>query len=68
MTLTLEDLPGHTYLHESHDHWQSSMHTIKQKGGPWGCPTCGTASMLSYRCSVCGAELSGGSTHGAQQR
>jgi hypothetical protein len=67
--IDLSDVPKHTYLQESHDHWQSSMYTITEKGGPWYCDVCETASLLSYRCSCCGAELHGsGTTAGRENR
>jgi len=67
--LTPADLPGHRYLRESHPEWSASLASIQAKGGPWGCPACGTASMLCYRCSRCGADLAGnGTTAGVMER
>jgi hypothetical protein len=62
--MTPEDLPKHTYLRENCPDWQKSIETITEQGGPWWCGTCRTPSMLSYRCSACGAELNdAGTTH-----
>jgi hypothetical protein len=67
--LTPADLPGHRYLRESRPEWSASLASIQAKGGPWGCPACGTASMLSYRCSRCGADLaSSDTTAGVMER
>lgn len=57
--MTPEDLPGHTYLNEHHSDWSKGLPTITAQGGPWGCATCNSASMLPYRCSICGADLAG---------
>jgi hypothetical protein len=65
--IDLSDVPGHTYLHDSRDYWQGSLDTITEKGGPWYCDVCETASLLCYRCSVCGAELVGDNTTSGEQ-
>jgi len=66
--IDLSDVPGHTYLQDSRDYWHSSLETISEKGGPWYCHVCETASLLSYRCSVCGAELGGDNTTSGEQK
>jgi len=66
--IDLSDVPGHTYLQESRDRWETSIETIQTKGGPWYCKTCGTASLLCYRCSVCGAEIGNEDSTAGEQR
>lgn len=59
--LTADDLAGrHRYLATARPQWENSMATIRNLGGPWECPQCSGASLLVYRCSVCGTELTGG--------
>jgi hypothetical protein len=48
---------AHTYLAKAWPQWTGRMDVIKNHGGPWPCQTCQGASLLSYRCSKCGAEL-----------
>lgn len=58
--LTPADVAGkHQYLADNRPDWSASMSSIVNQGGPWSCSTCGTASLLCYRCSACGAELTG---------
>jgi len=61
--MTPEDLPKHRYLRENRPDWSKSITTITEQGGPWWCATCETASMLVYRCSVCGGEMDDSETH-----
>lgn len=64
MVLTRDDVADrHTYLAEAFDsgEWRASMGSIRRKGGPWSCPNVDThASLLCYRCSICGAEINDG--------
>lgn len=46
----------HRYLARSRPDWQRSMASIRNVGGPWACPM-GHASLLCYRCSICGRDL-----------
>jgi hypothetical protein len=55
--LTAEDVGGrHAHLAEHRPEWRRSMWSIRNDGGPWACPV-GHASLLIYRCSVCGRDL-----------
>lgn len=66
--LTAEDVGGaHSYIPHARPNFARSMASIRNEGGPWKCKSCNGASLLCYRCSICGADLaSGGSTHGRQ--
>jgi hypothetical protein len=67
--LTADNLPAHRFLQHSRPEWSASLASIRAKGGPWGCATCGTASMLCYRCSKCGADLAkAGTMSGVTER
>lgn len=67
--LTPADLPAHQYLRKHRPDWSTSTARLQRQGGPWGCAVCGTASMLSYRCSKCGADLaSAEGTAGVMER
>ena len=58
--LHADDIAGrHRYLAAARPDWKRSMSGIKRDGGPWHCHTCDGASFLFYRCSICGAELTG---------
>lgn len=46
----------HRYLAAAWPDKTLGMATIRAQGGPWSCPG-GHASLLVYRCSVCGKEL-----------
>lgn len=46
----------HRYLAKSRPEWSKSMWSVRNEGGPWECSN-GHASLLVYRCSVCGKEL-----------
>jgi len=57
----------HRYLARARPEWQSSMASVRNAGGPYECRA-GHASLLSYRCSVCGTDLADkGSTAGRQR-
>ena len=57
----------HEYLAKARPEWSRSMWGIRNQGGPWKCETCDGASLLSWRCSICGAELtSDADTHGRE--
>lgn len=57
----------HTYLAQARPEWARSMASIQSEGGPWWCSSCRSASMLVYRCSICGRDLAGETTtHGRQ--
>ena len=63
---TADDVASkHRYLAQARPDWRRSMSQIKRDGGPWYCKTCGTASLLIYRCSACGAELNDSATTNA---
>jgi len=66
--LTADDVAGkHRYLARARSDWRRSMASVRNAGGPWACPACGTASLLVYRCSACGRDLADvGSTHGRE--
>lgn len=56
--LTAEKVGGkHTYLAENREDWRRSMSAIRRDGGPWPCDFCDGASLLIYRCSICGDDL-----------
>jgi hypothetical protein len=65
--LTAGDVAGkHSYLATARPRWSRSMAGVRNEGGPWECPV-GHASLLVYRCSVCGHDLaSDTSTTGRQ--
>jgi len=50
---------GHPYLASAWPNWSSSMSAVQNQGGPWRCKTCDSASLLCYRCSKCGKDLTG---------
>ena len=66
--LTASDLGAkHRYLAHARPDWARSMASIRNQGGPWECKSCSSASMLPYRCSICGRDLAGETTtHGRQ--
>jgi len=66
--ITAQDVASkHRYLAHARPEWSASMSQIVNQGGPWKCRSCGTASLLCYRCSACGRDLSGETTtHGRQ--
>lgn len=58
--LTADDVgERHSYLAKARPDWRGTMTRIRRQGGPWACGTCDAASLLCYRCSVCGADLTG---------
>lgn len=58
--LTVEEVGDrHEYLAGARPDWSRSMGSIVAEGGPWKCYMNGCASLLVYRCSVCGADLAG---------
>lgn len=46
----------HRYLSRAWPDWSGSLTSIRNAGGPWKCAF-GHASLLVYRCSICGKEL-----------
>jgi hypothetical protein len=46
----------HGYLKRARPGWRRSMWSVRNEGGPWECGA-GHASLLSYRCSICGMPL-----------
>lgn len=52
--LRADDLPKHAELPEG---WRRTMGKVIQYGGPWACYDCGAPSLLDYRCSICGQDL-----------
>lgn len=58
--LTAADLAGaHPELPPG---WARSMASVRNEGGPWFCASCRGPSMLDYRCSRCGRDLTGDTT------
>lgn len=58
MILTADDIADrHQYIAHARPKFARSMAGIVNEGGPWSCSTCGGASLLDYRCSICGADL-----------
>lgn len=51
--LRADELPHHRELP---DGWTRTMGKLIQYGGPWPCRN-GHASLISWRCSVCGVDL-----------
>lgn len=51
--LRADDLPKHRELP---DDFRRTMGDVLAHGGPWRCPM-GHASLLDYRCSICGRDL-----------
>lgn len=47
----------HEYLASARPDWRMTAGQLDALGGPWWCPSCETASLLMYRCSVCGTDL-----------
>lgn len=65
--LTTDDLAGrHRYLARNRPDWTGSMASIRNVGGPWACPN-GHASLLVYRCSICGKDLASNSSTQGQR-
>lgn len=59
-TLNGTDVSGkHQYLAKAKPDWTNAMFTLQRMGGPWPCAACNTASLLPYRCSACGHDLTG---------
>jgi len=53
----------HSYLADARPGFETSMQSIRNRGGPWPCGN-GHASLLCYRCSVCGRTIDDAGTHG----
>lgn len=49
----------HRYLATARPGFDRTMAAIKNEGGPWDCGS-GHASLLVYRCSICGREIGAG--------
>lgn len=66
--LTADDVAGaHHYLAKARPDWRGTMAAIQAKGGPWACDGCDGASLLAYRCSKCGHDLTGDTTTQGRQ-
>lgn len=58
MRLSAERLAdAHPYLATARPEWERSAAAIRREGGPWPCEVCEHKSLLCYRCSICGADL-----------
>lgn len=58
--LTADDVADpHAYLASARPKWSRTMWSIRRDGGPWYCACCDAGSLLIYRCSRCGHELTG---------
>lgn len=61
-TLTADQIGArHSYIAHARPDFERSMAGIVNQGGPWACPRCNGASLLCYRCSICGADIIDGS-------